>query len=468
MSRGKRYEGDPQLNLKKVFGVLIAILVIVLFIIGIRKIIKADKKNLVSKNIPLYYYTVCTNGNWGVINSSGNTVIEPANGEMIIIPNKSKGVFLCTYEVNYVEGTYKTKAVNEKNQEIFTGYDNILALQNYDENKNMWYEDNVLKVQKDGKFGLINLDGKEVLPCEYDSIDTLKGVKNNLVVKKESKLGLVNSNGEVILDTLYEKIDNIVDNNKYIVKLDGTWLVIAKDGTKYLEGKVSNVAGMNNDNIIVINNGKYGIINLGEEEKVPYEYEELRYCFDNKYIAKKDGKYGVINLDKDVLVEFKYTNILHNYNTEYLKAQKENGAFDYISKDMAVKFTAGDESVISNNYIAVKVSGETKYYSLSLDEKANKDLFTTNTLFVYKDNGKYGFKNKDGKVVVEAKYEDATEQNDCGFVAVKKDGLWGALDQYGKVVCETKYNLDNNQTIDFIGKWHIGVGKNACYYTDAE
>ena len=62
MSRGKRYEGDPQLNLKKVFGVLIAILVIVLFIIGIRKIIKADKKNLVSKNIPLYYYTVCTNG----------------------------------------------------------------------------------------------------------------------------------------------------------------------------------------------------------------------------------------------------------------------------------------------------------------------------------------------------------------------------------------------------------------------
>ena len=468
MSRGKRYEGDPQLNLKKVFGVLIVIVVLILFVVGIKKIIKADKSQLVSKNIELSYYTVCTNGNWGVINSSGNIVLEPANGEMVIIPNKFKPVFICTYEVNYLEGTYSSKAVNEKNQDIFTDYDNVFAIQNYDNNYNMWYEDNVLKVQKDGKFGLINLDGKELLPCEYDSIESLKGVKNTILIKKESKVGLVNSNGEVLLDAVYEKIDNMADNNKYIVKLDGTWLVMAKDGTKYLEGKVSNVAGINNDNVIVINNGKYGVINLGEEEKIPYEYEELRYCFDNKYIAKKDGKYGVINLDKDVLVDFKYSNIIYNNGTEYLKAQSENGLFDYISKDMTVKFIADEEIIVENDYMAVKVSGETKYYNLKLDEKSSKDIFTTNTLFVYKDNGKYGFKNKDGKVVVEAKYEDATEQNECGFVAVKKDGLWGALDQYGKVVCETKYNLDNNQVIDFIGKWHIGVGQNACYYTDAE
>lgn len=38
MSRGKRYEGEPKLNIKKVFAVLIAIAVIIMFIIGIKAI----------------------------------------------------------------------------------------------------------------------------------------------------------------------------------------------------------------------------------------------------------------------------------------------------------------------------------------------------------------------------------------------------------------------------------------------
>ena len=134
---------------------------------------------------------------------------------------------------------------------------------------------------------------------------------------------------------------------------------------------------------------------------------------------------------------------------------------------MSVKFTAGDEAIF-NGFIRVRVSNEYKYYNFKLDEKTNKDVYVANTLFTYKENGKYGFKDKDGKVVVEAKYDDATEQNDCGYVAVKKDGKWGSLDQFGNVVVEPKYNLDNNEEIDFIGKWHVSADMNANYYTDAE
>ena len=146
MSRGRRYNGEQKLNLKKVFGVLGVFIAIILFIVGINQILKKDKNTLARKNIELNYFTVFLNGNWGVINSSGDIVIEPANGEMIVIPNKAKPVFICTYEVNYVDGSYKTKAVNEKNQQIFTEYENVMAVQNYDENNNLWFEENVLKV----------------------------------------------------------------------------------------------------------------------------------------------------------------------------------------------------------------------------------------------------------------------------------------------------------------------------------
>ena len=79
-----------------------------------------------------------------------------------------------------------------------------MAVQNYDENNDLWFEENVLKVQKNGKFGLINLDGNEILPCEYDSITTLKGVKNSLVVKKDNNVGLVNTDGTIRIS---KKID---------------------------------------------------------------------------------------------------------------------------------------------------------------------------------------------------------------------------------------------------------------------
>ncbi|MBR2241579.1 MAG: WG repeat-containing protein [Clostridia bacterium] len=503
MSRGKRYNGEQKLNLKKVFAVLIAIIVVILFIVGIKQILKADKNKVVGKNIELNYFTLFTNGNWGVINSSGDIVVEPANGEMIIIPNKAKPVFICTYEVNYVDGTYKTKVINDKNQQLFTNYDNIVAVQNYDENHNLWYEENVLKVQKNGKYGLINLDGNEILPCEYDSIDTLKGIKNSIVIKKDNKIGIVNSDGTVVvpadyqevtaltadykngyivknaeskygviksdgqiaLECKFEKIDNIADNGKYIAKIDGTWKVVAEDGNEYLEGKVANVTDMNNGEVIVNNDGKFGVINIAEENKIPNEYEELVYMFDNKYVAKKDGKYGIINTNNEKIVDFKYSEIIYNKTTDYVKAKKEDGKYDYMARDLSVKLTAGEEKIL-NGFISIANGTETKYYNYKLEEKSNKDVYTTNTIFVYKENGKYGFKDKDGKVVVEAKYDDVTEQNDYGYVAVKKDGKWGSLDQYGKVVTEPTCVIKSGNTVNFIGKWHVCADNNANYYTD--
>lgn len=59
---------------------------------------------------------------------------------------------------------------------------------------------------------------------------------------------------------------------------------------------------------------------------------------------------------------------------------------------------------------------------------------TGNTLFLKKENGKYGYVDKKGNVVVDYIYDDATEQNSYGFVSVKKDGLWGSIDKNGKTM----------------------------------
>lgn len=185
MSRGKRYE-EPKLNLKKVFAVIIAIIVIIMFICVITGVF--TKEQDLSKIVSNSYFPVFKDNKWGVINSKGETIIDPSYEEMITIPNNKKDVFLCIYDVNYETNEYKTKALNSKNEEILTGYEQIEAIQNTDQNNNLWYEENILKVKKDNKYGIINLDGKEITPCEYEEIIPILGIKDALKVKKGRKI----------------------------------------------------------------------------------------------------------------------------------------------------------------------------------------------------------------------------------------------------------------------------------------
>ena len=87
---------------------------------------------------------------------------------------------------------------------------------------------------------------------------------------------------------------------------------------------------------------------------------------------------------------------------------------------------------------------------------------------IYKENGKndgkYGLVNKDGTLVVQYQYDDITEQNEYGFVAVKKDGKWGVIDQYGNTVVDPKYEFSDITKITVLGKWHSTEGINTAYF----
>ena len=144
-SRGKRYSNDSKLNYGKILAVFIAIAVLIMFGMAIKHLLTYDvTKNLGKKE----YFSLYSENKWGVINSYGETVISPSYAEMIVIPDSTQDIFLCVYEIDVENGTYKTKALNSNNREIFVEYDQIEALENYDKSQNVWYEKNVLKVKK--------------------------------------------------------------------------------------------------------------------------------------------------------------------------------------------------------------------------------------------------------------------------------------------------------------------------------
>lgn len=122
MSRGRRYDSDnKKLNLKKVFAVIIALVVIIMFGFIIKELMSPKPvSSSVDKVAATYFYPVFTNNKWGVIDGTGKIIIQPTYEEMIVIPDNQKTVFVAMEEVNKQTGEFKTKVLNEKNETIFT------------------------------------------------------------------------------------------------------------------------------------------------------------------------------------------------------------------------------------------------------------------------------------------------------------------------------------------------------------
>ena len=503
MSRGKRYSNEGQLNYKKVFAVIIALIVIVMFVFMIKNLL--SKGNEKQETSAVDYYALYANNLWGIIDSKGNNVIDPMYQEMLIVINNKKDVFLCTYDVNEQTGEYKTKVVNRNNEEIYKGYDKVEALENYDENENAWYEENILKVQKDSKYGLIDIDGKEILSIDYDSIETLKSIEDSLIVKKDELYGLVNTSGVTIIEPKYKSITNFGDDYKkgYItVDQDGKYGLVSYTGTQILENKyekIDKIYGENyfvvqeknkqevidtngeevitkgydkitqiaNSGVVYTKNGKYGLIGYDGKVKINAKYEDLKEINTDIFIAKKDKKYGIVDLKDNKKVDFKYANIYYDKTAGIYVAEDKKYQASIMDTDFKVQVKGIlSELNTDNGYMKVKVGDGYKYYNFKFEEKNAEEVETTKTLYLSKKDGKYGFVNKDGYVVVDYIYDDATEQNDYGYAAVKKDNLWGSIDSEGKVVIEPTYNLDKNLIIDFIGKWHLGQDINMNYYCE--
>lgn len=503
-NKGKRYDSESKLNIKKVIAVIVAIAVITMFIIGIKTLLTKDKTETTSTVTS--FYPVYTNQKWGVINQTGEIIVPAEYSQMITIPDSKTDIFICVYDVDYTKSTYKTKVLNSKNEEKFTNYDLVEAIENFDTNNILWYEEGVLKVKKGNLYGLIDYTGKEILPVEYTNIDALEGIKNSLIIEKNNQVGLCDNKGNIIinpeykeikpieddykngyividsdnkygiidftkrvvLEAKYEEIKSVASSNIYIVKENGTLKVINTTGETLTEGNFDDIKQINDENIVFIKNNKYGIMNANGEIKVKAEYDDIQYAFSDNFIAKKNGKYGIINTSNETMLPFQYSIISYRKEGGFVEVGMLDNITTQILNDKLEKKLEGIlvEVNESKAYIRMRIDNEYKYYNFKFEEIKSSKVLTQNNLFLSKMDGKYGYVDSTGNVVIDYIYEDATEQNNFGYAAVKKDGKWGAIDKDGKQVAQNQYELEENIIIDFIGKWHIAQDVNSYYYTD--
>lgn len=504
-NRGRRFDDEPKLNIKKVIATVLAVVVLIMVIASIIMVINKKGKQDAIVEEQIKYFSAYVDSKWSVINSKGEQLSNIVYDEMLIIPDSSKNIFIATYDVDYTNGTFKTKAINDKNEQLFSDYENVTAIVNYTSLEDVWYDTEVLKFKKNGKYGLIDFSGKQVLAPEYDDITALQGINKTVVIQKNGKYGLFNSasktkfldenytsieafgqtyndgyivtddngkmglvgaEGKEILQNVYDGIDKVSGSNMYVVLVGGKKELISKDGTVILDSGFEEISSIDGEYLIVKNVGRYGVIDKTGTVIIDTAFDSMSSCFSGTYIVSTAGKYGVIDINKDIKVELKYTNIEYRNDIASLVCENEDYTTDVYTRDLKYVFTGTISKVdTEKGYIRARINEEYKYYNLQYQEISSKEALKGNTLFLVKENGKYGYVNANDEKIVDCIYDDAKEQNEFGFCAVNKDGVWGVLQSNGSVLLEPSVSLDDSININFIGEWHLNENVELNTYT---
>ena len=567
-------------------NIIIAVLVVAIIVgVSVYFIYTNGRKYEVEKVSTYNYFVLKKDNLSGVIDRSGNTIID-AEFDNVIIPNPEKALYVCYEGEN-------TKVLNERKEEILTDYQNVQPIQLQNISSDLMYEKSVLKYEQDGKFGLIDFDGKRITKPIYELIEGLPYKEGELLVKQDEKYGVINIKGNKLVDIKYDKISvdgYYTSENNY--KFAGYIISNTTDeGYRYgyinYDGKLlldpeynelSRVIGIEDDEnayILCAKNGQYGVMK-NNEELIPNEYQSIEYDESNKlFTIEKSKKFGIANLDGNVIVPTEYSQIditgiylyaqnsqgitvynsdgtqvnidrniaiLNTSNEKYkIRIDNNNGTkygvindegeqvieekYNYIeylfdnyfiasneqsklgviddddnvkielnndalqkiegtnviqaittadtttrlySKDMTKVCEMTNANVeVKENYIKISNELDTKYFDKDGKELNNTEVYPNNTLFAKKENDKWGFANKNGNIVVEAKYDKVTEFNEYGFAGVRLDGKWGVINSAGEEVLAPIYMLNEETEPYFIGSYYrVQYGLGEFYYTD--
>lgn len=446
------------------------------------------------------------NGSYGLIDFDGKKITDAIYEEI--------------QGLDYKEGFVKVKqnglygVINIRNEEVIPiEYDNVSTDGYYDEDTEYKKAGFVLRTKTDDgyKYSYVSYDGKIRLDSTYSSLERLTDVDDDkniyLISSINGKYGLIKNNKQVIendyIELEYDKESNLLVLNKGtasgVANLDGkmiipvdydsiliggqyinaykedTRLVFNLEGNQ-VETNYTNYVKANDDYAIVIDaSNNYNIVGKDGKEKLTDQYVYLEYFTNNLFIATKENRTGLISADGKVVIPMQYstmqkielaksenakdkTAILQatDGDTKRVDIINQDGK---ISKGIADAVLEKEEGEDGIEYLVMTSENDRKYFNYNGEEVSYKDIKGDNKLYAVAQNGKWGFADANGSMVIKPQYDFVTEFNK-GFAGIKQNGKWGVINESGNLVLEPKYELEQ-RNLKFLGSYYevnMGLG----------
>ena len=389
-------------------------------------------------------------GLYGVVDSKGNIVIEPKYNTIKgdEYSSEAEGYSKTGYIISEKTSTgiiygyinYEGKMLIEPKYELIT------RCQEYNE------DDIYLVFMNNGKKGVIK-NKKIIINAKYQSINYYN-TSGIFIVNKNGKYGFYKNNGDEILDAIYTEYS-----------LAGNYISVKKDDTMMLYDIHGNLINTNNyKSIIETSNPSYFIATdesnyysiISKDVQIQDNYTNITYAFDNFFVfTTEEGKSGVLNIYSGIEVEPEYDYIIVLEGAKALEARKGNKV-DIYSEKFEKVLTMEDAIVekVSDEYFSIYSKTEKQYINNTGNLVENTEVYKDLKLYSYQaDDGKWGFINSQGTVVVDCKYDRVTELNEYGFAGICQDERWGVIDSSGNVIVVPSYEIETYYEPSFIGKY---------------
>lgn len=423
---------------KRIRWIIVSVLTIIVLAIGIMAIVNELNLHYKIEEISEYnYFILEQNGKYGVIDKSGNIVID-ADYEAVQIPNPSKDIFICIKEYNQDTKEYATVVYNGKKEEILSNYNNVQAVAIFTNINSTPYERSVLTYKENGKYGLIDLQGKEITKPIYDEISSINYKEGTFLVKQNEQEGIINMKGKTIIKCEYESVtsDNYYNEDQNNEKAGFIVSKKTDDGYRYgyinyrgskivkpiftqLE-RVTEISDDKNIYFIAFKDGQAGLLK-NNKEIVNYEYEDIQYnVLSDVFIIQRNGKYGATTREGKTILYPEYSSVYTG--GIYINAVKDNviEVFDLQGNKIETDINSKIKTENSNYYITIDKNNIYKVVDANENVIINNDYnymeYLPGDYFIVARDSKNGVVDINGKSVIELKYDSISRINETNIL----------------------------------------------------
>jgi len=179
------------------------------------------------------------------------------------------------------------------------------------------------------KYGAVNMNGKIVVPIEYEEID---GFGEGLFsLKKNGKWGYINLQLQTVIPFTY--LDAKIFSCGVAATKNGSgWGFIDKQNETVIPHTYEDALDCQTGNLLPVNkDGKWGIIGIDESEKIPFIFDDFKEFSEGLAAAQKYGKWGFINTYGKVVIDYKY-NEAYFFTDNLAEVELDNKTF-FINRD---------------------------------------------------------------------------------------------------------------------------------------
>ena len=350
-------------------------------------------------------------------------------------------------------------------------------------------------VNKKGKWGYVDAENNEVIPCKYD--DAFQFCNGLAKVKLGGKWGFIDKEDNEVVPVKY---DSAYEFNELLTAVNrrGKWGYIDINGNEVVPFKYDDAEEFSDGFAKVELKGKWGYINASGKEVVPCKYDDVDYFLDGFARVELKGKKGYVDVNGKEVVSCKYNDV--SYFEEGLVAVDFNGKWGYVNEsgkevipckyDRTWNFSEGLASVeLNGKYGFIDKSGREvvpckyeyacdfseglalvsqRWKDIFIDKRGNEALalgddivmpFCEGLAKVIRSGGKCGYIDKSGREVVPCKYEFACDFYG-GLAQVELNGKKGCIDRKGCEIVPCKYDevysfSDGLAEVELGGKWGV-------------